>query len=118
MNEGGNNPTPSRTLRIPVSEYDTNKYNYNYTLNGNVYFLSFDTIDNSVSAYTTLKNDNIPVCHLHSAPVLIAVSVMPDERAGLFLDVGAVDPIGVHPEELPRAVLPREIKLVCQPLPP
>jgi hypothetical protein len=67
MNEGGNNPTPSRTLRIPVSEYDTNKYNYNYTLNGNVYFLSFDTIDNSVSAYTTLKNDNIPVkYHVYS----------------------------------------------------
>jgi len=67
MNEGGNNPTPSRTLRIPVSEYDTNKYNYNYTLNGNVYFLSFDTIENSVSAYTTLKNDNIPVkYHVYS----------------------------------------------------
>ena len=67
MNEGGNNPTPSRTLRIPVSEYDTNKYNYNYTLNGNVYFLSFDTIENSVSAYTILKNDNIPVkYHVYS----------------------------------------------------
>jgi hypothetical protein len=67
MNEGGNNPTPSRTLRIPVSEYDINKYNYNYTLNGNVYFLSFDTIENSVSAYTILKNDNIPVkYHVYS----------------------------------------------------
>jgi hypothetical protein len=67
MNEGGNNPTPSRTLRIPVSEYDTNKYNYNYTLNGNVYFLSFDTIENSVGAYTLLKNDNIPVkYHVYS----------------------------------------------------
>jgi hypothetical protein len=67
MNEGKTNPTPSRTLRIPVSEYDTNKYSYNYTLNGNVYFLSFDTIENSISAYTTLKDDNIPVkYHVYS----------------------------------------------------
>ena len=67
MNEGGTNPTPSRTLRIPVTEYDTNKYNYNYTLNGNVYFLSFDTIEKSVDAYILLKNDNIPVkYHVYS----------------------------------------------------
>ena len=59
MSEGKTNPTPSRTLRIPVSEYDTNKYKYDFTLNGNVYFLSFDTIDDSISAYTLLKNDNI-----------------------------------------------------------
>jgi phosphotransferase system IIB component len=67
MSEGKINPTPSRTLRIPVSEYDTNKYSYNYTLNGNVYFLSFDTIEDSMSAYTTFKNDNIPVkYHVYS----------------------------------------------------
>jgi hypothetical protein len=67
MNEDKNNPTPSRTLRIPVSEYDTSKYSYNYTLNGNVYFLSFDSIETASSAYTTLKNDNIPVkYHVYS----------------------------------------------------
>lgn len=67
MSEGGAIQIPSRTLRIPVSEYDTNKYNYDYTLNGNVYFLSFDSIDNSIGAYTTLKNDNIPVkYHVYS----------------------------------------------------
>jgi hypothetical protein len=67
MSEGNNTPTPSRTLRIPVSEYDTKKYNYNYKLNGNVYFLTFDTIDDSISAYKTLKEDNIPVkYHVYS----------------------------------------------------
>ena len=67
MNEDKPSPTPSRTLRIPVSEYDTKKYNFNYTLNGNVYFLSFNTIEESVSAYSTLKNDNIPVkYHVYS----------------------------------------------------
>jgi hypothetical protein len=67
MNEDKPSPTPSRTLRIPVSEYDTKKYNFNYTLNGNVYFLTFNTIEESISAYSTLKNDNIPVkYHVYS----------------------------------------------------
>lgn len=67
MSEGTTNPTPSRTLRIPVSEYNTTKYNYNHTLNGNVYFLTFDTIDESIDAYKTLKTDNVPVkYHVYS----------------------------------------------------
>lgn len=62
-----NTPTPSRTLRVPVSEYDTNKYSYNNTLNGNVYFLTFDTIEESINAYNALKTDNIPVkYHVYS----------------------------------------------------
>lgn len=60
-------PTPSRTLRLPTVGYDTNKYNYNYILNGNVYFLTFDKIEDAVEAYKTLKDDKVSVrYHVYS----------------------------------------------------
>jgi hypothetical protein len=60
-------PTPSRTLRIPVSGYDTAKYEYPSTLNGNVYFISFNTIEEATAAYTKLRDDKVPVrYHVYS----------------------------------------------------
>ncbi len=61
-------PTPSRTLRILASSYDVSKYpNFNYTLNGNVYFLTFDKLDDAMNAYNKLKDDKIQVrYHVYS----------------------------------------------------
>lgn len=65
--EAKQQPTPSRTLRIPTSSYDTSKYSYQNVQNGNVYFLTFDTIDEAVNAYNTLKEDKLPVrYHVYS----------------------------------------------------
>jgi len=60
-------PTPSRTLRVPQNGYDDKKYDFASTLNGNVYFLTFDDIDSAVSAYQKLKDDKVPVrYHVYS----------------------------------------------------
>lgn len=60
-------PTPSRTLRIPVSAYDTSKYDYTYVQNGNVYFIMFDTLDLALEAYNRLKDDKVQVrYHVYS----------------------------------------------------
>lgn len=60
-------PTPSRTLRISSSGYNTNNYEYEYILNGNVYFLLFDTVEEAVKAYERLKEDKVPVrYHVYS----------------------------------------------------
>ncbi len=60
-------PTPSRTLRISASEYDANKYEYMHTLNGDVYFLTFDTIEEATEAYKTLKEEKLHVrYHIYS----------------------------------------------------
>jgi len=65
--EAKQQPTPSRTLRIPTSSYDTTKYTYPNVQNGNVYFLTFDTIDEATNAYNTLKEDKLPVrYHVYS----------------------------------------------------
>lgn len=60
-------PTPSRTLRVPQGGYDEKKYDYSSTLNGNVYFITFDTIEDAVKAYQQLKEDKVPVrYHVYS----------------------------------------------------
>lgn len=60
-------PTPSRTLRILASGYNASKYTYNHTLNGNVYFLTFNTQDDAKEAYDKLKEDKVPVrYHVYS----------------------------------------------------
>lgn len=60
-------PTPSRTLRIPASGYEKQKYDYESTLNGNVYFLSFTDLEAAKVAYTKLREDKVPVrYHVYS----------------------------------------------------
>jgi hypothetical protein len=60
-------PTPSRTLRVPQNGYDETKYDYKSTLNGNVYFLSFNDIEEAVVAYAKLRDDKVPVrYHVYS----------------------------------------------------
>jgi DNA-dependent RNA polymerase auxiliary subunit epsilon len=60
-------PTPSRTLRIPVSSYDSSKYDYPNVQNGNVYFLTFDKLDDALVAYNVLREDKVPVrYHVYS----------------------------------------------------
>ena len=60
-------PTPSRTLRVAQSAYDEKKYDYKSTLNGNVYFLTFDAISDAVQAYEKLREDKVPVrYHVYS----------------------------------------------------
>lgn len=65
--ENKQQPTPSRTLRISTSSYDTSKYDYPNVQNGNVYFLTFDKLEDGVSAYERLKDDKLPVrYHVYS----------------------------------------------------
>ena len=60
-------PTPSRTLRVPQAGYDEKKYEYQSTLNGNVFFLTFDSIEAAVVAYEKLREDKVPVrYHVYS----------------------------------------------------
>ena len=60
-------PTPSRTLRIPITAYDASKYNYEHIQNGNVYFLTFENLDDALVAYNILKEDKVPVrYHVYS----------------------------------------------------
>lgn len=60
-------PTPSRTLRVAQSAYDEKKYDYKSTLNGNVYFLTFDEIADAVQAYQKLRDEKVPVrYHVYS----------------------------------------------------
>jgi hypothetical protein len=67
MDQEKPNPTPSRTLRVPQGGYDEKKYDYKSTLNGNVYFLTFDEIADAVLAYQKLRDDKVPVrYHVYS----------------------------------------------------
>lgn len=60
-------PTPSRTLRVPQAGYDEKKYDYQSTLNGNVYFLTFNTIEDATAAYEKLREEKVPVrYHVYS----------------------------------------------------
>ena len=60
-------PIPSRTLRVNSNGFDITKYNFKNVLNGNVYFITFDVIEDAIAAYTQLKNDKISVrYHVYS----------------------------------------------------
>lgn len=79
-------PTPSRTLRIPQGGYDEKKYDYKSTLNGNVYFLTFDEISDAVLAYQKLREDKVPVrYHVYSLFVKFD-EVMTNEQLGDNID--------------------------------
>lgn len=67
-------PTPSRTLRVLSAGFDPSAYaeylqtlNGVSTLNGNVYFITFDRIEQAVQAYHKFKEDKLPVrYHVYS----------------------------------------------------
>mmetsp|Transcript_58452 Transcript_58452/g.137243 ORF Transcript_58452/g.137243 Transcript_58452/m.137243 type:complete len:230 (+) Transcript_58452:382-1071(+) len=52
------------------------------------------------------------LARLHRTPVLVAVRVVPDQRAAFLLDVCPVHPVGVHAEELVCLGHPRQVQLL------
>lgn len=80
-------PTPSRTLRIPQGGYEESKYDYKSTLNGNVYFLTFDEIEEATAAYQKLREDKVPVrYHVYSLFVKFDETLTTEKLAELVND--------------------------------